>query len=643
MEEEEGAEAPPNCSGAHLDSSPSVSDEDEDVGGRLWPSPGLRVAGGTICLGKAASPEKQARTVHGGQEQALDGPRRMCRDGNNLPSPSSWDLHIELAAPQGTRRPLGAERRGPGKVTNQIVPRQDDYLGGAGSPGHSLVADGTCEDLSLCWQEGSQLELVPSLDIGLAELAPLQAQGLETQVLGLQTEQQLGSLGVLAQGKELLAVPQDGSSGVMWGDDSGPPMVQSYEQRFSPRAAEDKYEDGASFSTGLWLSSEIDAIGLELPLQIEEVLENFHDGERVCEHQGGCQALGSRSNISLGNVSPGETTAHEDVGSSAVPCRGTDATAVLEKRNESLALRLKEQCPETLQDSSDLWAEGCPPLLESSIDASTLVSKETLPPACQGNVFILGIQDASSFPEASQEAGNRGSSISLLETTDHSNILDARDGCGLQLGVREDTCPLNFSSYDCRREGREDTDLLNPKDLAPLPGNRESYAHRTPKSTSPRSPGRTSRHRVARDALVLKASPVSETRSSAGRAKRKKEDEELSRVAYLLASKLSLSPRQTSFSPHPASGLSSTGQGVQRASSPLSPNARGLGQSPHPVAKSRKRALVTGAISAEKRPYLGAELVVSEEKSPARPSSQPQKRRRDSLGTGRRKKRRRSQ
>ncbi|KAF6131870.1 NUT midline carcinoma family member 1 [Phyllostomus discolor] len=639
LEEEEGAEAPLNCSGAHLDSSPSVSDEDEDAGGRLRPSPGLRVAGGAVCLGKAASPGKQARTVHGGQEQALDGSRMMCRDGNNLPSPSGWDLHIELAAPQGTRVPLGTERREPGKITNQIAPHQDDYLGGAGSPGHCLVADGTCEALSLCWQEGSQLELVPSLDVGLAELTPLQGQGLEKQVLGLQTEQQIGSLGVLAQGKELLALPQEGSSGVMWGDDRGLPIVQSYEQNFPSRTAEDKYEDGASFSPGLWLSSEMDAISLELPLQIEEVLENFHDGECVPEHQGGCQTLGSRSDISLG---PGETTAHGDVGSSALPCGGTDATAALEKRNYSLALRSKEQNPETLQDSSDLWAEGCPPLLESSIDASTLVSKETLPPSCQGNIFILGIQDASSFPEASQEAGNRGSSISLLETIDHSNILDARDGCGLQLGGSEDTCPLNFNSYDCQREGREDTDLLNPKDLAPLPGNRESYAHRTPKSTSPRSLGRTSRRWGARDALVLKASPVSETRSSAGRAKRKKEDEELSRVAYLLASKLSLSPRQTSLSPRPASGLSSTGQGVQRASDTLSPEARGPGQSPHPVAKSKKRALVTGPIPAEKRPYLGAELAVSGEKPPARPS-QPRKRRRDSLGTGRRKKRRRSQ
>lgn len=641
MEEEEGAEAPLNCSGAHLDSSPSVSDEDEDAGGgRLRPSPGLRVAGGTVCLGKAASPGKQARTVHGGQAQALDGLRRMCRDGNNLPSPSGWDLHIELAAPQGTREPLGTERREPGKITNQIAPHQDDYLGGAGSPGHSLMADGTCEALSLCWQEGSRLDLVPSLDVGLAELASLQGQqGLEKQVLGLQKEQQIGSLGLLAQGKELLALPQEGSSGVMWGDDRGPLIVQSYEQNFSSRTAEDKYEDGASFSPGLWLSSEMDAISLELPLQIEEVLENFHDGQCAPEHQGGCQALGSRSDISLG---PGETTAYGDVGSSAVHCGGTDTTAALEEKNYSLALRPKEQSPETLQDSSDLWAEGCPPLLGSSIDASTLVSKETLPPSHQGNIFILGTQDASSFPEASQEAGNRGSSISLLETTGHSNIPDARDGCGLQLGVSGDTCPLHFNSYDCQQEGREDTDLLNPKDLVPLAGNRESYAHRTPKSTSPRSLGRTSRRWGARDALVLKASSVSETRGSAGRAKRKKEDEELSRVAYLLASKLSLSPRQTSLSPHPASGLSSTGQGVQRASSPLSPEARGLGQSPRPVAKSRKQALVTGPVPAEKRPYLGAELAVSGEKPLARPS-QPRKRRRDSLGTGRRKKRRRSQ
>ncbi|XP_036302976.1 NUT family member 1 [Pipistrellus kuhlii] len=633
LEEEEDAEAAPSCTGAQLDSSASVSDEDEDGGGRLRPSPGHQVAGGTVCLGKSASPGKRAREVHSGQERALDGPRGMCRDGNTLTPPSSWDLHIELASPQGTR---GAER-GPGKVPNQIFPQPGDHVGGAGSPGHSLVADGTSEALSLCWQEDPQLEIVPSLEAVLAgpELVPLQEPGL-------QIGQQAGGVGVMYQGQELLAEPQEGCSGVMWGGDISP-VLQSFDQSPSPRAAEDKDEDGASFSPGLWLSSEMDEVGLELPLQIE-VTETFQDdGECVLEHQGGCQALGLR-----------ETTAPGGLGSSPIPCGGTGATAALDKRNYSLALRPRgnrEQSPETLQDLSDLWAQACSPLLEGSIDASTLVSKETLLPACPGNVILLGTQDASTFPEANQEAGNRGSSISLLGTTVDSHILDVRDGCGLQLGVSEDTCPLHFS-YHPQGEGREDTDLLNSKDLDPFLGNQESYAHGTPKLTSSRGLARTSPRWGARDASVLKeASPVRGAHSTAGGAKGQEEeeeeeeeeedeeDEELSDFAYLLASKLSLSSRRPPLGPHPAPGLSSTGgQGLQRASRSLSAERGGPGQPPYPVAKSRKRALVAGPVPAGKRPYLGAELAVSGETP-----SQPRKRRRDSLGAGRRKKRRRCQ
>ncbi|ELK05583.1 Protein NUT, partial [Pteropus alecto] len=510
LEEEEDAEAPASCSGVQSDSSPSVSDEDEEGGGRLRPSPGIRVAGCPIRLGKAAPPGKRAREVHGGQERALNGPREKHRDGNTLPSPSTWDLQLELAAPQGSQGSIGMERRGPGKITNQISPHQDDYLGGAGSPtAHSLVADRNSEILPLCWQEGPQLEIVPSLDVGLTEPAPLQGQALEKQVLGLQTGQEITGLGALPQGKELFAVPQEGSLGVMWRDDRGPPMVQSYEQSPSLRVAGDT--DGASLSPGLWLGSEMDAVDLELPLQIEEVIENFHDGECVPEDQGGCQALSSGGDISLG---PGETTAPGGEGSSPNPCGGTDATAALEKRNYSPALRPKEnreQSPEAIQDPGDLWADSCPPLLESSIGASTMVSKETLLPACQDNILILGTQDVS-FPEASQEAVSRGNSISpLLETTDPSNILDIRDAYGLPLGVREDTCPTDFNSYDLQGESREDTDLSKPKDLAPLLGNQESYAQETPKSTSPQGLGSTSPRWGTKDALALKeASPVSE-------------------------------------------------------------------------------------------------------------------------------------
>ncbi|XP_044086251.1 NUT family member 1 [Neovison vison] len=664
--EEEDVEAPPSCSGAQSDSSPSVSDEDEDGGGRLRPSPGPRVAGGTVRLGKAASPGKRVREVHGGQERSLDGPRGMRREGNTVPSsPSSWDLQLEPTAPQGTQGSLNTEKRGVGKVANQICSHQDDHLGGARSPGHPLVADRTSETLPLHWQEGPQPETFPSLDVGLKELAPLQGQGLEKQ-----DSQQLGRLGVLPQGTDPLAVTQKGSSVAMWGDDKSPPVVQGYDQNLSLRAAGDREGDGASLSPGLWLSSELDAVGLELPLQIEEVIENFHDGECVTEHQGGCQALGSRSNISLG---PGKATAPGDGGGSAIPCGGTDGTAALQKisycslpgplRADSPTMRHQEnqeQSPEATGDPRDLWAEGCSPLLEGSICAPTPgVPKETLQPACQGNILVLGTQGISSFPEASLEVGSRGHSISpLLETTEHANILDIRDACGLQLEVSEDTHPPNFNSYDLQGEDREDTDLPKPEDLAPLPGNQESYAHGTPKSTSPHQGlGSTSSKWGARDALTLKeSSPISETCSSTHGAKGKEEeqkeeegeDEELSSFAYLLASKLSLSPpRGPPFSLHPASGLPSMGgRGVQRTSHSLSAEARGLGQSPHPVAKSGKRTLSGGPSPAEKRPYQDADLGISGEEPLALGvvrASQPRKRRRDTFVTGRRKKRRRSQ
>ncbi|XP_004446609.2 NUT family member 1 [Dasypus novemcinctus] len=661
--EEEDAEEPPSCNGAQSDSSPSVSDEEEDGGGRLQPSPGPRITGGTIHLEKAASPGKRAREVPGGRERVPDGPRGIRRDANTLSFCSSWGLQLEVAAQRGIRGSLGREKRGSGKVTNQASTYQDGHLGGMGSPGHSLVADRTSQALALCWQEGPQLERAPCLAVRVAESTPLQDQGLEKQVLGLQTGQQKGDLGVFPPGKEPLALPEEGSSGTMWGDDTGPPMVQNYDQNPSPSIAVDR--NSASFSPGLWLSSEMDAVGLELPLQTEEVIENFQDGECVTEHQGGCQALGPRSHISQ---CPGETIPPGDVESNAIPSGGTAAPV---KRNycslpgplgaSSPALRPKENgghSPKSGRDPSDLWAGGCSLLLESRISASTLESPQKNPlPACQGNILILATQDASSFPETSHDSGNRGNSISpLLETTEHVNIPAVRDGHGLPLGVSEDTCPPNFISYDTQGEGGEETDLSMPKDLVPLPGNLESYTHGTPKATSPhQGPESTSPRWGPRDTLVLKeTSPVSETRSSADGASKEKEkeedkeeDEELSNFAYLLASKLSLSPQGLPFSPCPTSGLPSTGgQGVQRASHSLSAEAEGLGQPSYPAAKCGKQVLVGGAAAVEERPHPGADLQVSREKSLALGvvrAPQPRKRRRDSFASGRRKKRRRSQ
>uniref|UniRef100_A0A0D9R441 NUT midline carcinoma family member 1 n=1 Tax=Chlorocebus sabaeus TaxID=60711 RepID=A0A0D9R441_CHLSB len=659
LEEEEDAEAPPSYSGAQLDSSPSVSDEDEDGDGRLRPSPGLQGAGGAICLGKVSSSGKRAREVHGGQEQGLGSPRGMHRDGNTLPSARSWALQPEPAALQGTPGPLGMARRGSGKVINQGSRLRDGHLGGAGPPGRCLVADGTSEALPLCWQEGFQPDSTPSLDAGLAELAPLQGRGLDKQVLGLQKGQQTGGRAGLPEGKEPLAVPQEGSAGAMWGDDRRTPMAQSYDQNPSPRAAGDR--DDVSLSPGLWLSGEMAAVDLELPVHREEVIESFQAEACVTECQEGCQGLGSSGSISLG---PAETIVPGGTESSVMPCGGTVAAAALEKRNDcslpgplranSPALRSKEnqeQSHETTGDPSDLQAGGCFPLLESRIGGSTLgSSKETLLPTCQDSVLIMGTEDASSLPEASQEAGSRGNSFSpLLETIEPVNILGVKDDCGLQLRVRKDTCPLNVNSYDPQGEGRVDPDLSKPKNLAPLQESQESYTAGTPKTSSHQGLGSTFPRWRTRDAIVLRETSVSKTRRSADRAKGKEkkkkeaeeEDEELSNFAYLLASKLSLSPRGHPLSPHHASG-----QGSQRTSHLLPARAKGPSKPPCPVTKSGKRALAGGPAPTEKRSHSGAQLGVRREKPLALGvvrASQPRKRRCDSFATGRRKKQRCSQ
>uniref|UniRef100_G3T865 NUT midline carcinoma family member 1 n=1 Tax=Loxodonta africana TaxID=9785 RepID=G3T865_LOXAF len=538
--EQEDAEAPASCSGAQSDSSPSISDEDEDGGGRLRPSSGPQMSGGTVRPEKATSPGKRAREGHGGQERAVHGLRGVTRDGNTPPSSSSWDLQLELAVPQGTWGLSGTERRGSGKVTNWISPQQEGHLGGAVSPGHS-VADRTSGALPLCWQEDSHREGVPHLKLTCTASSSAESMGMFT------------------------------------------------------------------------------------------------------EHQGAVRHwLWGNTSLCLG-----ETILPGGVGSSVLPCGGTDATAASGKSNycslpgplraSSPASRLKENSernPETTPDPSDLWAEARALLLESRIDAPILgSSKETLLPACPGNILILGTQDAS-FPEASKDAESRGNSISpLLETREHVHILDVGDDRGLQLGeVIEGKCPPNVNSYDPQGEGREDTDLSKPKDLAPLP--------ETPKSTSShQGPGSTSPRCKTRDALVLReTSPVSKTRSSADGAK-------LSNFAYLLASKLSLSPRGLPLSPHPASGLPSIGQGVKRALHTLSAEVGGLGPPPYPAAKSGKQALVGGPASVRKRLHPGAGLEASGEKPSALVVSpaQPRKRRRDSFVTGRKKKRRRSQ
>ncbi|XP_005381208.1 PREDICTED: NUT family member 1 [Chinchilla lanigera] len=657
--EEEDAEGPPGCSGVQLDSSPSVSDEDEDGCGWPQPSPGPQGAAGTVGLEKAGSLGKQARETYGRQGEALDSPKGMCGDGNVLSSSSSWELQEELVAPQGAQGPLCMEMMGSGEVISELSQHQDSLLEHAKSPGHCLMADSTPAALPLCWQEGPQLKTAPSLDVGLAESASLQGQGLQKPDLGWQAGPEAEELGVLSQGMEPFVTPQKGSAGAMWGAERSLPMAQSYDQNPSPGTAGDRDMDRAWISPELWLSSDTDAVGLALPLEIEQVIKSFQDGKFLTEHQ----ALGSINTLSLG---PGGTTVPGDLGSSVIPCGNTDVPAALAKTNycslegplraNSPALVYKgnrEQSPEIIQDPSNLWAESCSLLLESSVGASVLASessKETLLPMCQGSLLVLGAQD-DSFPEASQDAGSRGNPFSFpLETTEQFNILDVGDEYSLQLGVSEDTCPPMLNSYD-PQAGKKDTGLSKPNHLVPLQRNQESYTFGALKSTAAHQGfGSTSPTWGTKDTVVLKeSSRRSKTHNSAQGAKRRQkakeegEDEQLSNFTYLLASKLSLSPKGLPLGSHCALG----GGGIRRAPH-ISADAKGLGQPPHPATKSGKQALARGSApkSTVEKTSQGGHLGASGEKPVVQgvlPSSQPHKRRRDTSAAGRRKKHRRSQ
>lgn len=306
----------------------------------------------------------------------------------------------------------------------------------------------------------------------------------------------------------------------------------------------------------------------------------------------------------------------------------------------------QELSPETIQNPSDLWAEACPQLLQT-LDSSTLgSSKDTLIPTCQGSLLIIGTQDASSFPKASQKAENKGNLIfPQLENTEQVNILDVRNDSGPQPGVSKDSCSSNFNSYNLQGEGREGTVSFKPTDLVvPLQGNHESYTHETTKSPSGQGQGSTSPRWGTRDAFILRETPIRETCASADRAKgsetEKEEDHELSNFSYLLASKLSLSSGGLPLN----TGLASGGQGIVKTSR-QSAEVDDLGQ-PSTPPKSGKQALVGSPATVVERAQQGAQFSSSGQKPLALGMAQlpqPRKRRRDSFVTSKRKKRRRSQ
>lgn len=592
-------QAHPSCSRAQSDSSPSVSDEDEDGGRSLQPSPGLQGPAGAVHIGKSASPGKRARQMHG-------GPRGVREDGNALLPSSSLDLQLELTASPGMQVPLGVGRKG-SEVIKQFSEHHKGHLGGPESSGNYPVADRNPESLPFCWQEGPQPMRASNLDVGFTEPVPQQGLELESQALGLQIRQQIRGVGVLTQGRDPSAVSQEGSSRAMWGGDRGPATVQSYDQNHCPGAAGNL--DSVSLSPGLCPSSDMDAVHFEFPLQIERVIDSTQDWACVREDQ----TLSSRNGVS---PSPRKATVPEGVGNTVVPRGGIDAPAVLEKKTfcslpgaltvSVPALRSKEHrelSPEIIPDLSDLWAEGCSPLLET-FDTSTLgASKNSPTPTCQDNLLILGTQDTS-FPQASPDTESRDNLLfPLLENIEHVNILDVRSDGGPQPGISRDCCSSSFNSCNLQGEGREDTVSSKPAALVPLQGSQESYPLETTKPISHQGLGSTSPSGGTRHALVLRDISIRETGSSADRAKgsEKKEDEELSNFAYLLSSKLSLSSGGLPLSTCHVSG----NQGVQKISY-TSAVVNDLDQ-PSPSSHTPgKEALVGSPATAVERPQPGS-------------------------------------
>ncbi|XP_032162410.1 NUT family member 2G-like [Mustela erminea] len=220
-------------------------------------------------------------------------------------------------------------------------------------------------------------------------------------------------------------------------------------------------------------------------------------------------------------------------------------------------------------------------------------------------------------------------------------------GPGKGLRVSDKACPADTDGQDPQRHGRAQTHLSGPRAFALCPGRQEAPAPRARQVPAPPQGQRCAAPVPGpRDAPLLREAPPA--RDTRGLVDGSSEDEEeLPSLAFLLASQHRLLPWRLSQSPAPASVIPSPGGwGPQGAPRAPSPQRIGLGPATDPATKSRKRALCEGPASVAKMPLPGANLRVS-----GRPAlavglvhpSQPAKRRRDSLVTGRRRNRHCSQ
>ncbi|XP_012401177.1 NUT family member 1 isoform X1 [Sarcophilus harrisii] len=653
--EEEEEEEPPSCSGAQSDSSPSPSDEEEDGGGRLRPSPGARMAGGIVRLGKTVSPEKRARGEGHGQDRAAEGPRGVGREGNALSSPSSWDLRLDISTPRVTRGLLGVEGRGSGKGTALVSLYQEGNSGGPGDQGDYLVTEGILESSPHSWQKGPHLEGATHLEAGPPEPVDFttssQDQGMGQQVTGLRKGCQVTGLGMLPQGKEPSSASQEETVvGTSWRDDRGAPMIKGVSQSPSSRAAGDR--ERTPFSSAPWVSSKGDFTNLEVfPEQTEGIREISQYVEYITEFQGDCHVLIPQSHIS----SLGHRGILEDTEESFASSEDKNDTSSLENGNyynlsellgaSSPILGIEGHIFGNGTDFSDLYPEGNSSV-EGKNGASNLESaKNTLSPRCQERDLLLGSGEGSSFPGMGYDVSISGSKANsgspVWETTENGNLLAIRDDHDLQLIIGVNSSSPKGACYECQRVSREELSLLKCKDTSPSPGTKGD-SH-TPESQEPASSnqclGDTPPTPETSDPVALgetssgKEAPRPTDRDGKEQEDDDDDDDELSNFAFLLASKLSLTSEGLPLSPLPAPT-----EVTDQASPSQSPEAL-------PIPKSGKRTLSGELSPAEKRPCRGGEVAVSGElplNLGEEPTVKPRKRRREGHVPGRRKKRRRS-
>ncbi|KAM9206551.1 NUT family member 2G-like [Dugong dugon] len=173
------------------------------------------------------------------------------------------------------------------------------------------------------------------------------------------------------------------------------------------------------------------------------------------------------------------------------------------------------------------------------------------------------------------------------------------DNHGLQLGISKKMSAKSLNADDLSKSKEPAVFLCSPKSQKPK-SELTTSPQQGPSPTSPRLG-------TIEDLMFSEASPISETPGK-GEVSSEEEEEELTSLAFLLASRESLLPWSLSKNPLPASGiLHHRGRGTWQASQPLAPETVSLSKPGHKAAKSKRPAQVRAPSLAAKRPYSGAD------------------------------------